>query len=87
MLGFALYLVVPHLHHVGTIAGACDIVAVPSTSAGAGLRGRLMEVAEPFCGRAAQHTSRTNFVCCMTRSLCFRSWVTLLEQTYLKELK
>src|SRR4249920_1748534 len=42
LLGFIMYHIYPHLHHMGVVNAACDIIAVGVDYRGAGIARRMM---------------------------------------------
>jgi GNAT superfamily N-acetyltransferase len=87
LLGFVMYHIYPHLHHIGVINAACDILAVGVDHRGKGIGRKLMAEAEPVLRargvRFITHQHRTDYdVEPLFPKLGYR----LIEQGYLKEL-
>ena len=85
--GFVMYHVHPHLHHMGVVNAACDILAVRVESRGNGVAQQLMREAEPVLrdrgARFITHQFRTVYdVEPLFPKLGYR----LLEHGYVKEI-
>lgn len=88
LVGFIMYLVHPHLHHVGVVNAACDIIAVAIEARGKGIARAMMKVAEPILKeRGAKFITHQFRTCYDTEPLFPRLGYRLIEQSYLKELK
>lgn len=87
LLGFVMYHIVPHLHHIGIVNAACDIMAVGVDYRGRGIAHRMMEHAEPVLRTAGVHFITHQFRTCYDTEPLFPSLgYRLIEKGYLKEL-
>ena len=87
LLGFVMYLVHPHLHHIGTINASCDILAVHVDARGKGIARGLMDYAEPILRIKGAHYITHQFRTCYDVEPLFpKVGYRLIEQGYLKEL-
>ena len=87
LAGFLLYIVVPNMHHIGTVVAACDFLVVADNMRGMGLAGRMMQVAEPILrARGVKLVTHLFCVCYNAEPLFPKLGYTLIEQSYLKEL-
>lgn len=87
VLGFVLYIVVPNLHHIGTIVAACDFLVVADDMRGLGIAGNLMKTAEPILrARGVNFITHLFCVCYDAPPLFPKHGYTLIEHSFLKEL-
>lgn len=87
LIGFVMYHVFPHLHHMGVINAACDIIAVDVDARGQGIARALMAHAEPVLrNRGVQYITHQFRTCYDTEPLFPKLGYKLFEQGYLKEL-
>ena len=87
LVGFVMYHIYPHLHHMDYICAACDILAVDVDMRGKGIARAMLEYAEPMLRdrgvRIITHMFRTIYD---TEPLFTKIGYTLAEQGYMKEL-
>jgi GNAT superfamily N-acetyltransferase len=87
LLGFVMYHVHEHLHHVGSINAACDILAVHMDARRHGVGRKLMEFAEPVLrSMGATHVTHQFRTCYTAKPLFPRLGYKLIEYGYMKEL-
>jgi GNAT superfamily N-acetyltransferase len=87
MLGFIMYHVHPHLHHIGVINAACDILAVKVDMRGSGIARKMMKEAEPVLRNAGVRFITHQFRTCYDVEPLFpKLGYKLIEQGYLKEI-
>lgn len=88
LLGFVMYHIYPHLHHMGMLCAACDIVAVHVDERGNGVGAQLMEYAEPLLrNRGVQLVTHQFRTCYKVEPLFIKQGYKLFEQTYMKEIR
>jgi GNAT superfamily N-acetyltransferase len=88
LVGFVMYLVVPHLHHIGVTVAACDILAVDVDARGRGIARKMVEAAEPILKeRGAAIVTHQFRVCYDVKPLFPKLGFQLIEQGYMKELR
>ena len=87
LLGFIMYLVHPHLHHIGVTCAACDIIAVRLDMRGSGIAHKMMKEAEPVLRKAGvryvTHMFRTVYD---VEPLFPKLGYKLIEHGYMKEI-
>lgn len=87
LYGFVMYHIQPHLHHMGTIVAACDIIAVDLDERGQGIATKLMAFAEPVLKeRGATLITHMSRSCYDVEPLFPKLGFKPLEQAYIKEL-
>ena len=87
LVGFVMYHVHPHLHHMGTINASCDILAVHVDERGKGVATTLMREAERVLKDNGVHFITHQFRTCYdTEPLFPKLGYRLIEQGYLKEI-
>jgi GNAT superfamily N-acetyltransferase len=87
LLGFVMYHVHEHLHHIGSINAACDILAVHLNARGKGIGRKLMEFAEPVLREmGVTHVTHQFRTCYHSTPLFPKLGYKLIEYGYLKEL-
>lgn len=87
LCGFVMYHVHPHLHHMGVVNAACDILAVGVDHRGKGVAKQLMAEAEPVLkDRGAHYVTHQFRTCYDVEPLFPKLGYRLVEQGYLKEI-
>ena len=87
LLGFVMYHIYPHLHHIGVINAACDIIAVGVDYRGSGIGRRLMAECEPVLrARGVRFITHQHRVDYDVEPLFPKLGYRLIEKGYLKEL-
>ena len=87
LLGFALYHVHEHLHHIGSVNAACDTLAVHVDARRHGVGRKLMEFAEPVLrSLGVTHITHQFRTCYTAKPLFPKLGYKLIEYGYLKEL-
>jgi GNAT superfamily N-acetyltransferase len=88
LVGFVMYLVVPHMHHIGSTIAACDILAVDVDARGRGIARKMMAIAEPMLReRGASYVTHQFRICYDVKPLFPKLGYQLVEQSYMKELR
>jgi GNAT superfamily N-acetyltransferase len=88
LVGFVMYHVHEHLHHIGTTNAACDILAVHIDARGKGVARKMMEFAEPKLREVGVTHVTHQFRTCYnnTKPLFPKLGYKLIEYGYLKDL-
>jgi GNAT superfamily N-acetyltransferase len=87
LLGFVMYHIHPHLHHMGVIGAACDILAVNVDQRNNGIATELIERAEPVLrNRGVQYVTHQFRTCYDVKPLFPKLGYKLIEQGYMKEI-
>jgi GNAT superfamily N-acetyltransferase len=87
LLGFVMYHIHPHLHHVGVINAACDILAVRVDARGRGVARTLMYEAEPVLrDHGVQYITHQFRTCYDVEPLFPKLGYKLIEQGYVKKV-
>jgi GNAT superfamily N-acetyltransferase len=87
LLGFVLYHIHEHLHHIGSLNAACDTLAVHMEARRHGVGRKLMEYAEPVLrGLGATHVTHQFRTCYTAKPLFPKLGYKLIEYGYMKEL-
>ena len=88
LMGFVMYHIHPHLHHMGVIMAACDILAVNVDDRGQGIGTELVEYAEPMLrNRGVRHIIHMFRTCYDVEPLFPKLGYTLFEKSYIKDLR
>ena len=88
LLGFVVYHVVPHLHHVGLLTATCDMISVALDARGKGVGKALIEHAEhEFRKAKVRYIVHMHRMCYDVPPLFAKHGYRLVEQSYLKELR
>lgn len=88
LLGFVVYHVFPHMHHVGLLTASCDMISVALDARGQGVGGQLMEHAEHVFRQAGvRFVVHMHRMCYKVPPLFAKHGYRLVEQSYLKELR
>ena len=87
LLGFVMYHIHDHLHHMGVTNAACDIIAVSVDYRSGGIARRMMKYAEPVLKargvRYITHQFRTGY---KAEPLFPKLGYRLIEQAFVKEI-
>lgn len=87
LVGFVMYHIHPHLHHVGTTNAACDILAVHYDARGHGIGRALLEYAEPKLKElGVQYVTHQFRTCYKDEPLFPKLGYRLIEMGYLKDI-
>jgi GNAT superfamily N-acetyltransferase len=87
LLGFVMYHVHEHLHHIGSINASCDILSVHLDARRKGVAQKLMEFAEPVLrASAVTHITHQFRTCYTAKPLFPKLGYKLIEYGYMKEL-
>lgn len=86
--GFVMYHIHPHLHHMGTLCAACDILATRLGMRGNGVARKLLEYAEPRLKSRGVHFISHQFRTCYDVEPLFpKLGYKLIEHAYLKDIR
>jgi GNAT superfamily N-acetyltransferase len=87
LVGFALYYIHAHLHHMGMMAASCDILAVDVDHRGKGIATAMLKYAEHvFRNRGIDFITQGSRTCYDVEPLFPKLGYRLIEQGYMKEL-
>jgi predicted N-acetyltransferase YhbS len=87
LVGFALYIVAEHFHHMGLVSAVCDTLAVTVDYRGRQIGSRLVKAAEPLLRqRHVKLVSHGHRACYGKTPMFPRLGYKLEELIYMKEL-